>query len=127
MRSGCRAKLAKPSPATPVGSLALVRAPYLASVGFPQNVVAAWYDSHQLWLYDPAHRSLRKLDASGASVPTWAADGKSLLYVAGDGLWLLPSLSGRPVPIAGPLFAPDNWPSFYGQVNWLSQFASWPG
>jgi dipeptidyl aminopeptidase/acylaminoacyl peptidase len=126
-----------PSPASTVtldpawspagGTLALVRGPYLASVGFPQNAVAAWYDAHQLWLYDPAHGSLRELDASGASVPTWAADGKSLLYVADDGLWLLPSLSGRPVPIAGPLFPPDKWPSFYGQVNWLGQFAWWPG
>lgn len=126
-----------PSPASTVtldpawspggGMLALVRAPYRASVGFPQNVVAAWYDAHQLWLYDPAHRSLRKLDASGASAPTWSADGKSMLYVARDGLWLLPSLTGRPVRLARPLFPPNSWPTFYGQVQWLSQFAWSPG
>jgi dipeptidyl aminopeptidase/acylaminoacyl peptidase len=109
------------------GTLALVRAPYLMSAGFPQNVVAGWYDAHQLWLYGPARGSLRKLDASGASVPTWAPDGKSLLYVAGDGLWLLPSLSGRPVQVAAQLFPPGNWPAYYGQVNWLSRFAWWPG
>jgi hypothetical protein len=103
--------------------LALVRAPYRASPGFPQNVVAAWYDAHQLWLYDPARRSLRNLNATGASVPAWSADGKSLLYVARDGLWLLPTLAGHPVRIAGPLFSPDNWPAYYGQVQWCSQFA----
>jgi WD40 repeat protein len=113
---------------SPDGStLTLVRAPYLASPGFPQNVVAAWYGAHQLWLYDPARRSLRELDASGAAVPIWSASGTSLLYVAQDSLWLLPSLTGRPVRIAGPLFPPSNWPTFYGQVDWLSQFAWWRG
>jgi hypothetical protein len=133
LAAACRSVPAPPSTVTldpawspASGTLALVRAPYVASAGFPQNAVAAWYDAHQLWLYDPAQRSLRELDASGASVPTWAADGESLLYVAQDGLWLLPSLSGRPVQIAGPLFPPDDWPTFYGQVNWLSQFAWWP-
>jgi WD40-like Beta Propeller Repeat len=106
-------------------TLALVRAPDLASAAFPQNVVAAWYAAHQLWLYDPAHRSLRELNASGATVPLWSASGTSMLYVAQDGIWLLPSLTGRPVRIAGPLFPPGNWPTFYGQVNWLSQFAWW--
>lgn len=113
---------------SPDGStLALVRAPYRASPGFPQNVVAAWYGAHQLWLYDPARRSLRELNAGGASVPAWSADGNSLLYVAQDGIWLLPGLTERPVRIAGPLFPPGNWPTYYGQVDWPSQFAWWRG
>jgi dipeptidyl aminopeptidase/acylaminoacyl peptidase len=126
---------AVPSPASTVtldpawspggAALALVHAPYRASPAFPQNVVAAWYDAHQLWLYDPARRSLRKLNASGATVPAWSADGRSLLYVAQDGIWLLPSLTGRPARIAGPLFPPGNWPTYYGQIQWLSQFAWW--
>lgn len=126
-----------PSPASTVtldpawppggGTLALVRSPYRASAGFPQGVVADWYEAHTLWLYDPARRSLRELKAAGASVPTWSADGKSLLCVARDELWLLPSLSGRPVRVAGPLFPPGNWPAYYGQVRWLSQFAWWQG
>jgi dipeptidyl aminopeptidase/acylaminoacyl peptidase len=131
---GCVGVPAKPSTVTldpawsPEGSwLAFVRAPYRASPGFPQNVVAAWYDAHQLWLYDPARRSLRELNADGASVPTWSADGNSLLYAAQDGIWLLPGLTERPVRIAGPLFPPDNWPTYYGQVDWLSQFAWWRG
>ncbi len=109
------------------GTLVLVRAPYRASPGFPQHAVAAWYSAHQLWLYDPAHGSLRELNATGASVPSWSADGTSLLYVARDALWLLPRLGGQPVQVAGPLFPPGNWPSYYGQVNWVSQFAWWSG
>ena len=44
-------------------TLAFVRAPTRASPGFPQPVVARWYGAHQLWLYDPATRSVSRLDA----------------------------------------------------------------
>jgi WD40-like Beta Propeller Repeat len=108
-------------------TLAFVRAPALATAGFPQPVVARWYDAHQLWLYHPATRSLTRLNAPGATVPAWSADGNSLLYMARDGLWLLPRLGGQPVRIATPLFRPGNWPAYYGQVDWLAQFAWWPG
>jgi hypothetical protein len=108
-------------------TLAFVRAPARASPAFPQPVVARWYDAHQLWLYHPVTRSLRRLDATGAADPAWSANGQSLLYVARDGIWLLPRLSGTPVRIATPLFQPGNWPAYYGQVRWLAQFAWWPG
>ena len=108
-------------------TLAFVRAPSRASPGFPQPVVAAWYDAHQLWLYHPATHSVSRLDARGATVPAWSADGTSLLYAARDGIWLLPRLGGRPVRIATPLFPPGNWPTYYGQVSWAAQFAWWSG
>jgi dipeptidyl aminopeptidase/acylaminoacyl peptidase len=108
-------------------TLAFVGAPASATPGFPQQVVARWYDAHQLWLYDPATHSMRKLNASGATVPAWSADGRSLLYIARDGIWLLPRISGRPVRIATPLFKPGDWPAYYGQVGWTAQFAWWPG
>jgi len=107
--------------------LALVRAPTRASPGFPQSAVAHWYDAHQLWLYHPAMHSLSKLNAPGATVPAWSADGKSLLYAARDGIWMLPRLTGQPVRIATPLFRPGNWPTYYGQVSWMAQFAWWSG
>jgi WD40-like Beta Propeller Repeat len=130
----CGAVPAPPSAVTldpawsPDGStLAMVRAPYRASAGFPQHLTEAWYGAHRLWLYGPVGRSVRELDASGASVPAWSADGRSLLYVAGDAIWLLPRLEGPPVRIAGPLFPPGHWPLYCGQVDWVSQFGWWPG
>jgi WD40 repeat protein len=108
-------------------TLALVRAPTRASPGFPQPVVARWYGAHELWLYYPATHSLRRLNAPGAAVPAWSADGKSLLYAARDGIWLLPRLTGQPARIATPLFRPGDWPTYYGQVSWMSQFAWWSG
>ncbi len=106
-------------------TLAFVRAPWRSSPAFPQRAVTAWYGAHQLWLYQPAGRALRRLVASGASVPVWSADGKSLLYAARDGIWLLPRLNGHPARIADPLFRPGRWPDYYGQVGWAAQFAWW--
>jgi hypothetical protein len=80
---------------------------------------------HSAELYDLASRSLRQLDAPGASAPIWSADGQSLLYVARDALWLLRRLDGQPVKVTGALFPPRSWPAYYGQVDWTSQFAWW--
>jgi hypothetical protein len=44
------------------------------------------------------------------------------VYEAGDALWLVPALSGKPVKIASPLFPVISWPT-YGQVDWTRQFA----
>jgi hypothetical protein len=61
--------------------------------------------------------------------PTWSTDGKSLLYVSRDALWLSPATGGNPTEIATPLFAPAEWLhprfgviSYYGQINWTGQF-----
>ena len=90
-----------------------------------QPGVAAWYAEHKLYVYRPATHSLQGIaNASGATAPTWSWNGKSILYVSNDGLWLLPTLSQRPVKIASPLFPPDNWSSYFAQVDWVGHF-SW--
>ena len=105
-------------------TLAFVRAPERTRSSFEQSAVAGWYGAHQLWLYGLADRSLHEVGAAaGATAPTWSSDGKSLLYVADDGLWLLTSLTAPPVEVAKPLFPADAWPSYYGQVDWSGQFA----
>jgi dipeptidyl aminopeptidase/acylaminoacyl peptidase len=83
---------------TPHGSaLAFVKAPALAGSTFGQAAVASWYAAHELWRYDPAtHTSSQVAGVTGASVPQWAGDGRSLLYVADDGIWLLPAGSADP-------------------------------
>jgi hypothetical protein len=62
--------------------------------------------------------------ANGATSLTWSDDGRSLLFVRDDALWLLPSLDGRAERIAGPLYPPKNWPQYFAQVSWATQF-SW--
>jgi hypothetical protein len=104
--------------------LAFVEAPASSAPSFFQNVVASWYATHTLWiLRSPGTEAHQITGSNGATTPVWAANGKSLLYEAGDALWLLPALPGRPVQIAAPLFPASNWPTYYGQVDRAQQFA----
>lgn len=99
------------------------------AAGFGQSMVEAWYSSLQLKLYRPSNGSTATLAlGTGAAVPTWSADGKSLLFVRDDGIWLWRGLAGRPVEVARPLFANDDWHAYYGQVRWAQRFSWWsPG
>jgi hypothetical protein len=38
-------------------------------------------------------------------------------------LWLLPATGGVAQEVASPLFGPDGPPNYYGQVQWLYQYA----
>ncbi len=110
---------------SPAGrTLAFVEAPASTVTNFFQSTLVRWYATHTLWLLSAGSSTPRELvGTTGASVPTWSSDGKSLLYVSGNALWLVPTLASPPVKVAGPLFPPDSWPSYYGQVNWRGQFA----
>jgi len=110
---------------SPNGSeLAFVEAPDRRQGGWGQSVLTTWYGQHVLRIYDARTHRLRTIAAAhGATVPLWSANGKSLLYVATDGVWLLPSLAAKPVRIATPLFTPARWPSYFGQMAWAQQLA----
>jgi hypothetical protein len=79
-----------------------------------------------LRVYDLHTHRLRTVTAAkGATIPLWSANGKSLLFVDDDGVWLLPTLDAKPARIATPLFAPSSWPSYFGQIAWPSQLSWW--
>jgi dipeptidyl aminopeptidase/acylaminoacyl peptidase len=105
-------------------TLAFVEAPSHNRGNFGQPAVRPWYATHSLWILHTGSRTPTQIaGTSGAASPVWSADGRSLLYVANDALWLVPTISSRPVRIASPLFTPSDWPSFYGEVDWSAQFA----
>jgi hypothetical protein len=90
-----------------------------------------WFAAHELFVWNERTGSSRELaDVSGVSVPTWSRNGRDLLYVSGDGLWLAPASGGKPVEIERPLFPESTWKtlpfslSFNGQIDWTGQF-SW--
>jgi dipeptidyl aminopeptidase/acylaminoacyl peptidase len=89
-----------------------------------QSDVHHWYATHRLWILAFGASAPREIHGSaGAANPVWSADGHSLVYVADNALWLLPSVGARPVRIASPLFEANVWPAFYGEVDWQNQFA----
>lgn len=107
-------------------TLAYVTATPEKASNFRQGTIKRWYTTRHLWLLSSGSPPHEVPGTAGAAAPTWSRDGSSLLFVRHDSLWLLPRLDTRPIRIAGPLFNPDVWPSYYGQIDWQSQFAWQP-
>jgi hypothetical protein len=104
-------------------ALAFVEAPSSNIGSFFPNTVTRWYATHHLFLVDSAtSQPVQLAGTQGASVPVWSRDGRSLLYVSGDGLWLLSTPGAKPVEVAASLFAAP-WPTYYGQVDWSDEYA----
>ena len=105
-------------------TLAYVEAPNVRTGPWSQQAIAGWFAAHRVLLYDSSAGRVRALSAAhGATAITWSRNGRSLLYVRNDALWLLPAIGNRPVRIAAPLFPTHNWPQYYAQIAWASQFA----
>jgi len=93
---------------------------------FGQASIAAWYATRSLWVYVPGGQP-QAIRAAGTKVadPTWSSDGKLLLYVRDDGLWLINPFAGpaaRAIPVVSSLFA-GAWPNYYAYIDWRDQFA----
>jgi hypothetical protein len=114
---------------SPDGSeLAYVEAKSLRSWSFPQTTISDWYATHTLWvLRSRTSVPVEVAGAQGAESPVWSTDGRALMYVKDNALWLVHApgtpRASKPVRLVSPLFAPS-WPSYYGQVDWTGQF-SW--
>lgn len=104
--------------------LAYIEAPNVLTGPWSQRQVAGWFAAHRVLLYDTTSRTARELPAAhGATAINWSRDGRSLLYVRNNAIWLLPTLTGQPVRIASPLFTTPDWPQYYAQIGWSTQFA----
>jgi WD40-like Beta Propeller Repeat len=105
---------------TPDGSmLAFVSAASEGTdMGSIQPLLKRWYATRRLWVGGRAVP-----DSTGAAAPVWSSDGRSLLFVKDDALWLLSALDTKPVRVAAPLFGSGIWPNSMGKVPWSAQFA----
>lgn len=91
--------------------------------GFFQPALTKWYSGLTLRTITTSQSSSVGLQGTaGATGSIWSANGKSILYQAKNGLWLLATLRARPVEVAAPLFE-GQWPDFYAEVDWSGQFA----
>lgn len=110
-------------------ALAYVKSPAWRSAGFP---TLSWFGAHQLYVWNSRTNSEQRIGTiTGSSLPTWSRDGKGLLYVSGDGLWLANATTGKAMEIEHPLYPESAWKKvrsttlgFYGQIPWSQQF-SW--
>jgi len=123
-------------------TFAFVHAAPETTTSFSQAVLNAWYKTRQLWLWYGTGANPYQVAGAGTGIaaPTWSADGKLILYVKDNGLWLIdpyggrvettpghPALSGGPaVRLVSQLFA-GPWPDYYGYTDWRSQFAWYTG
>jgi dipeptidyl aminopeptidase/acylaminoacyl peptidase len=104
--------------------LAYVEAAARPEGDFRQATIERWYATHTLWLLRSGTSQATEVAGTrGAATPVWSSDGSSLLYVAGDALWLIPKIGAKAEKVAGPLYPPNAWPSYYGQVGWSNLFA----
>jgi hypothetical protein len=111
--------------------LAYVKAPSDVADATPS---ASWYVEHYIYIYDPGTGASRRLPTTqGAQLPVWSRDGRHLLYVADDGIWLTRTNGGKAVEIEHPLFPEREWNAigptddtfdvdYYGQIPWSAQF-----
>jgi hypothetical protein len=110
------------SPGT--GELALVEASAKTPGNWEQATTVAWYQTHHLFLLSSgSSRPAEVPGTQGASDPAWSTDGRSLIYVANDAVWLISHLGAAPVEIASPLLVPTDWGARFGVVHWTSDLA----
>lgn len=134
--SGARQNLANPAgcvsldPAfSPAGDrIAFVAAKDLGDEvwGFndPEDLTA-WVNTRTLWLAQADGSTPRPLTSAGTGVyqPLWAKDGKTILYVRDNALWLINSEGGQPEKIADLLSEGEDLFGFYGYLSYQDLIA----
>jgi hypothetical protein len=105
-------------------TLAYARAPSILVGPWSQKRIAAWFAAHRIRLFNTSTGRTRSVpEAQGATAINWSSNDRSLLYVRKDAIWLLPTLTRKPVRIATPIFPPNHWPEYYTEIAWSGQFA----
>jgi len=87
----------------------------------------AWVATRALWIASPDGSRQRELTAAGPGVfgPSWSRDGRHLLYLKGDALWLMDTVSGATARIVTLRLDPTAY--FYGHINWQQRVTWWKG
>ena len=103
--------------------IAFVQASDLGPVaGFSTpKILTSWVKSRTLWVTNAGGTSAREITAAGTGIydPQWSADGRHVLFVRDDALWLIDLRGGPPVRVLGPFpLCPYINFDTYGHVVW---------
>jgi TolB protein len=103
--------------------LAFVQARDAGTIGYFGSVSRrlSWVHTRTLWVADPNGRTY-ELRAAGTGVydPQWSRDGRHVLYLRDNAIWLIGVSGGTPVKIVGPL------PTVPGPFGYF-RYGSWSG
>ncbi|OAT82377.1 PD40 domain-containing protein [Desulfotomaculum copahuensis] len=88
--------------------------------------LASWVASRTLWVENADGSGAHPLPSAGRGIyqPIWSRDGRHILYVRDNSLWLIDAAGGEPAKICGPLTAeyPDAGSfGFYGFISYGNQ------
>lgn len=88
--------------------------------------LTAWINTRTLWLAQADGSNPRPLTLAGTGVyqPLWSKDGKSILYVRDNALWLINSEGGQTEKIVDLLSEGEDLFGFYGYLSY-QDFIAW--
>lgn len=110
------------------GQITFVRADALNQAPGDARTGGAWAASRTLWLAGADGQGTRALTAAGTGVyaPAWAKDGRHLLFVRENALWLIDTEKGAPVRLLD--FPPSTAQNaFYGSISYGQAYAWFRG
>ncbi len=88
------------------------------------QALLAWVHTHTLWIATAQGTHARELPAgTGVYGPQWSGDGRHLLFIRDNALWLIATRGGPPVKIVGPFPGTPDLFGFYGAPSWPITFA----
>lgn len=90
--------------------------------------LAAWVATRTLWVRNADGAGARPLAAAGSGVyqPVWSGDGKHILYVRDNSLWIIGADGGQPQKVLGPFPEQKELFGFYGFVSYRDMIAYRP-
>jgi TolB protein len=101
----------------------------VGDAGFPSaRALQAWVNTHTLWVENANGTGAHALTAAGGGVyqPQWVGDGRHILYIKNNTLWLISTQGGTATKIVGPFSGTVDLFGFYGRVAWPIRYA-WAG
>lgn len=106
--------------------IAYVQAHDLGPIGgfHSQAALLAWVKTRTLWVANADGTGMHQVAAAGKGIylPQWSGDGRHVLFIRDNALWLIDTRGGPPTRVLGPFPGTPDFFGFYGHVSWPVQW-----